>query len=42
MMNISYLILAVTLVGECSVLGNGKKLHQHMEWNEIYGPFSFC
>ena len=35
-------ILEITLVSECSVLGNGKKLHHHMEWNKSNWPFSFC
>ena len=35
-------ILAITLVSECSVLGNANKLHHHIKWNNRIKPFSFC
>ena len=40
MIEIFHMILAITLVSECSVLGNGKKLHNHMERKiEVKGVF---
>ena len=35
-----YIEVAITVVSECSVLGNGNKLHYHMEWNKCNKPFS--
>ena len=31
-------LLAITLLSECNVLGNGNKLHKHMEWNKGKWP----